>query len=218
MISENTLSLETGIYGGSISVLKNGVELAGWIGEASQTQSNKFLEAINLTIRNSGLNLFEIKKIVVSNGPGSYTGLRIGHSIAKGLKMACGASIEGVSAMEALLKSARPITITALPFGKNEVCFAKTEGNLSSENRFGSEFLEYENLTRFANYLKTLPPSKLLLPYKLHLKLLGYKDYPAENLEIVFCNENLARIIAMASRSSDINKNAGIFYLRSINK
>jgi tRNA threonylcarbamoyladenosine biosynthesis protein TsaB len=50
----------------------------------------------------------DIGKIVVTVGPGSFTGLRVGLAFAKGLHLATGAPLAGIGALEALAASADP--------------------------------------------------------------------------------------------------------------
>lgn len=50
----------------------------------------------------SGINLAELKAVAVSAGPGSYTGLRIGVSLAKGLCMALNVPLISVDTLDVL--------------------------------------------------------------------------------------------------------------------
>ena len=49
--------------------------------------SEKLLELVDQTLKSAALNIREVGSIAVSVGPGSFTGLRIGLSAAKGLAM-----------------------------------------------------------------------------------------------------------------------------------
>jgi len=50
----------------------------------------------------------ELDKIVVTVGPGSFTGLRVGLAFAKGLHLATGAPLAGIGTLAALAASAGP--------------------------------------------------------------------------------------------------------------
>lgn len=64
----------------------------------------------------SGFKPHDIFAIAVSCGPGSFTGLRIGYSFAKGLALACGAAIYAVDGLLAAAWCLRGL----LPGGENE--------------------------------------------------------------------------------------------------
>src|SRR3972149_9009718 len=79
------LNLETATTVCSVSLAKDGVLLA------FKEQNGDYSHAENLTlfiedvVKQAGIKLQNIDAIAVSKGPGSYTGLRIGVSTAKGL-------------------------------------------------------------------------------------------------------------------------------------
>jgi tRNA threonylcarbamoyladenosine biosynthesis protein TsaB len=54
----------------------------------------------------AGADFAEIEKFVVTIGPGSFTGLRVGLAFARGLQLATGAPLAGVGTLEALAASA----------------------------------------------------------------------------------------------------------------
>jgi tRNA threonylcarbamoyladenosine biosynthesis protein TsaB len=64
--------------------------------------SRRVLKAIEYLLDEAGVGWSDIEGIGVSLGPGSFTGLRIGMAIAKGLAMATGVSLHGVSTLDTL--------------------------------------------------------------------------------------------------------------------
>ena len=62
-------------------------------------QLTLFIEEV---IKSANLTLKEIKAIAISKGPGSYTGLRIGTSTAKGLCYALGIPLISISTLKAM--------------------------------------------------------------------------------------------------------------------
>ncbi len=54
----------------------------------------------------TGLPFADVRRIAVSVGPGSFTGLRVGVAFAKGLRFASGAELVGIGTLEALAASA----------------------------------------------------------------------------------------------------------------
>ena len=80
------LSIESGTNTCSVA-LSNGEKLIDCIESHDQEynhakQLTQFIEAI---LKNTGTDTGQLEAIAVSKGPGSYTGLRIGVSVAKGM-------------------------------------------------------------------------------------------------------------------------------------
>ena len=55
----------------------------------------------------AGADFAEVRKIVVTIGPGSFTGMRVGLAFARGLQLATGAPLAGVGTLQALAASAK---------------------------------------------------------------------------------------------------------------
>ena len=206
-----TLALETGIYGGSICLFKNGQEITGWISESEQTKSDEFLESIKKLLYDTQVNISEVNKIVISEGPGSYTGLRIGFSIAKGLKMALGIEIQGVSLLDEIAKGMRPITTAALPFGKSEICWKKVENKIDSNSKPQNP-INFSHQKDFVNNINLSGLNNLILPRKLYNELLKYADLHNDKLNIFYCDQNFARIIGMTNQNFIYDKRVKIIY------
>jgi len=66
----------------------------------------------------------DIRTIVVSTGPGSYTGIRVGLATVLGLRAALGTNCFGLTSLEALsLLGPRGEPVTAIvPMGRNLLC------------------------------------------------------------------------------------------------
>ncbi len=60
------------------------------------------MPALNFLLTATAINIHDMKAIVVAMGPGSFTGLRVGISLAKGLCHALDVPIIGISSLEAL--------------------------------------------------------------------------------------------------------------------
>lgn len=61
------------------------------------------------------LSLREIDLFAVANGPGSFTGIRVGVAAAQGLATAFGRPVKAVSTFEAMVEEARPEGSRAVP-------------------------------------------------------------------------------------------------------
>ena len=96
------LAIETATAVCSIAVVENGVVLGERSFEERQMHSEKIIALIDQSLRASSLTMKEIEGLAISIGPGSFTGLRIGLSTAKGIGCALGIPLAAVSTLEAL--------------------------------------------------------------------------------------------------------------------
>lgn len=64
------------------------------------------LEDVDALLRQAGTHTRELQGLAVGTGPGSFTGVRIGLSTARGLALALGLPVAGVSTLDALAAGA----------------------------------------------------------------------------------------------------------------
>jgi tRNA threonylcarbamoyl adenosine modification protein YeaZ len=60
------------------------------------------LEDVDALLRQAGTHTRELEALAVGVGPGSFTGVRIGLSTARGLALALGVPVAGISTLDAL--------------------------------------------------------------------------------------------------------------------
>lgn len=101
------LSIETATEVCSVALLLDGNVLAIRETAGSNEHSAQLTLFIEEVMREAGKLLREIDAVAVSMGPGSYTGLRIGVSTAKGLCFSLDKPMIAVSTLNAMALSAR---------------------------------------------------------------------------------------------------------------
>ena len=80
------LNIETTTKNCSVAISKNGIMMVCKdIAESGYSHAEKLHLFIEDCIKEAGITIQDLNAIAVSKGPGSYTGLRIGVSAAKGL-------------------------------------------------------------------------------------------------------------------------------------
>jgi tRNA threonylcarbamoyladenosine biosynthesis protein TsaB len=82
----------------------------------------ELMPAIDRMLREAALELRALRTILVVNGPGSFTGIRVGLSTAKGLAHAAGVSIVAISRLAVLagLGETQQDSLAVLDAGRNE--------------------------------------------------------------------------------------------------
>ena len=86
--------------------LSDGDYLAETLWQAGRTQTTTVLPEIDHLLGLAGIAPAELTAIAVATGPGTFNGLRVGLSVAKGLVLASGARLLGVPTLD----------VAALPF------------------------------------------------------------------------------------------------------
>ncbi len=97
------LCLSTAEQGCSLAIVDGHSLVCEEFWEAGQTHSTRLLKMIEYMIeKRAGIMLSEIDAFAAAKGPGSFTGLRIGISVIKGLAYAMGKPALGVSSLDGI--------------------------------------------------------------------------------------------------------------------
>lgn len=99
------LGIDTGGPRADLAVVAGGRVLA----EASHSVAShgaELPEAVGALLGRAGLSTGGLKAIAIGIGPGSFTGLRVGLSYAKGLKLATGCALLGIPSLDSLALAA----------------------------------------------------------------------------------------------------------------
>lgn len=100
------LGIETANTPLSVAVVKDGKVVAEMIQNIKLTHSAGAMPAIEEILARVGIKPNELDAIVVSEGPGSYTGVRIGVTLAKTLAWTLQKPLVGISSLKALAANA----------------------------------------------------------------------------------------------------------------
>jgi tRNA threonylcarbamoyladenosine biosynthesis protein TsaB len=96
------LAVDTSTPVGSIALTEGALLKAQHILNISATHNQRLLPGIDRILEDTGWTLDDLDALAVSLGPGSFTGLRIGLSVIKGLAWARGKPMAGVPTLDAL--------------------------------------------------------------------------------------------------------------------
>ncbi len=100
------LHIDTAVQASSICITSGNEVLATKINLAPRDAASWLHVAINDTLKEKGLHVGDINAVAISAGPGSYTGLRVGMSAAKGLCYALDIPLITINTLEMMARSA----------------------------------------------------------------------------------------------------------------
>ena len=202
------LAIEAAVRGGSIALIGNNREIAAWHGKEDISRAEDLLSDISDMFDRTQTEKHEIGLIAVSNGPGSYTGIRIGLATALGLARALNIVCVGGPLLPAIaeLHSSGRNCVVVIPIGRNELCWQAFD---ASSDRHSSAPALTGSVNDLLEYFRDLPEHDL---YVQHDAFEVITSDPA--FDDFDCRAyNIGRYLAVAigltarSRDSDLNPN-----------
>ena len=200
-----TLSIETSVGSGSLSIFRGEKELDSQKGKGVGSRAESLIREVSLILKENNLKKSEIDTIVVSFGFGSSTGRRIGLSFAKGLARSIPCEVQTVSLTKSLCLAfeGKGLVRVFIPNGKRGVCFQDFEKINEGQTLERSEpkickfedFLEiyengFENLIfeqslfeRFSGYISSKKKNILVLvkPLSFYVGKYSFKTDASDN-------------------------------------
>lgn len=98
------LTIDTSTMISEVTILEDKEIICDFSMNQEKTHSESLVPLIDKALKSQGLKLSDIDVIGIALGPGSFTGLRIGLTVAKTLSQFSNAKIIGISTLEALAK------------------------------------------------------------------------------------------------------------------
>ena len=192
------LSIETASKNCSVSISHEGETLfVQELATENFSHAEKLHVFINEILLKAKLNFQDLKAIAVSQGPGSYTGLRIGVSSAKGLCYALNLPLIAIDTLETLARNlkieegiivpmidARRMEIYTSFFDKNFIKIKETEALIIDENSFSEieekMYLVGDGAVKLKNVLtsdKFIYHDEILYPSAKEMSQLAFDKY-----------------------------------------
>ncbi|SFB55710.1 tRNA (adenosine(37)-N6)-threonylcarbamoyltransferase complex dimerization subunit type 1 TsaB [Algoriphagus aquimarinus] len=147
------LSLETSTTICSISLHQNGVLIGEKSLDVPGAHSEKLMGMIESLLDECQFTIKQVNAVAVSEGPGSYTGLRIGVSVAKGLAFAGDIPLIAISTLKALSYGAKSqvedfgLIVAMLDARRMEVYREVFDEDLVSVRKLDSEIIDEESFS-----------------------------------------------------------------------
>ncbi|MBW1654071.1 tRNA (adenosine(37)-N6)-threonylcarbamoyltransferase complex dimerization subunit type 1 TsaB [Flavobacterium quisquiliarum] len=151
------LNIETATKNCSVSVAKDGQTIVcSELAEEGYSHAEKLHVFIEEVIAKAGISVQELNAIAVSQGPGSYTGLRIGVSAAKGLCYALNIPLIGVDTLQTLASQAGVIDGKIVPMldaRRMEVYSEVFNADLTVERAIKAEIIDENSFHEYTDKL-----------------------------------------------------------------
>jgi len=116
------LAVDTCLDACSVAVLKDGAILAARSEPMTRGHQERLALMARETMAEAGVSFGDLTRVAATVGPGSFTGLRVGLSFAKGLAQALGVPLAGVGTLPALAGD-RPGLVCAAVDGRRGQIF-----------------------------------------------------------------------------------------------
>jgi len=203
------LAIDTSTDTASIALVQDGEVLAELTWRCGQNHTIELLPRLAHLLNQARLNLQSTSCVIVARGPGSFNGLRVGISTAKGLAFSLGIPIVGISTLEVaayqhaetglpicpIFNAGRGEIATAIYQNKhNKWCQLTTEhittvdtlcSQITTKTIFCGEFIPFiaPQLTRQLKQRAIIPPSAALFRRASFLAELGQQRLKAGNYD-----------------------------------
>ena len=196
------LAIESAIGGGSLALMVNGRRVASWHGDDGPARSEELLLRISQMMEGSSISRDELSKIAVSNGPGSYTGIRIGIATAAGLAASLNRPCVGISLLNSIARNVpmKADLVAIVPVGRQNYCwqhFLRTGVNLTPGQ------VTSGSLEAFAAEVENLKVPQIVAHSAAYQALIATNLVAAQSAELIDVGRELAAVIAIDSHTID---------------
>lgn len=94
------VAIDTSTDIASLALVRDGLLLAELTWRSGQNHTTQLLPNLNYLLKLVGVDTQSLKAVVVAKGPGSFNGLRVGISAAKGLAFSLNIPVAGIGSLE----------------------------------------------------------------------------------------------------------------------
>lgn len=134
------LAIDTSTEQAGLALLEDSNVRAEWSWTASGNHSRHLDRLLRSLFDTERIQPRELQALVVATGPGSFSGLRVGVSFAKGLALALGIPLIGVGTLDAIGFAGCFLSedvLATLPAGRDQLYVGRYEGRQEHFGRIG---------------------------------------------------------------------------------
>jgi len=202
MSGQVTLAIESAISGGSLALARDRLIIAEWEGSEGDLRSEELLSRVSETMASAGVLIHDLAQIAVSNGPGSYTGIRVGIATAIGLAASRGIPCRGISVMTSVARRAvqEDDRAVAVPLGRGNYCWRVFSGP-GADLRCGEIFVG--SIIELGEFAAASPNTPVMAHDEAFQSISGVAGSVEPSSNILNIGRNLAKIIAQEPEAMD---------------
>lgn len=206
------LAIEAAIRGGSVSLLEGEREIVSSQGVTDVSRAEDLIINILGLFKTSGVDKKSVDIIAVSNGPGSFTGIRIGLATTLGLTNSLNIPCFGVSLLAAVANAnTRENGIAVvLPIGRKDICWQTFKFELGFA--IPSAPPRSESLNVFLTSVDQTSGQDFLVQQDLFDSLESDGTLPARAFPI---ESNLAYIVGLAALNRQFTSDLNPLYVQN---
>lgn len=138
------LAIDTSTETASLALAQDETVLAEFTWRTGQNHTTQLSPNIDYLFKMTGTAAKDLTAVIAAKGPGSFNGLRVGISVAKGLAFGLGIPLIGINSLEA---AAFQYAVAGLPVcavfnaGRNEIAVAKYRKSESNWQQLAAEYI-----------------------------------------------------------------------------
>ena len=209
--NQRVLAIDT--FGLILSVaVSNGNEIYYSETDAKMRQSELVMDCIDNLMKKASLKPSDLEGVICMGGPGSFTGLRIGYSIAKGLALSLSIPFAPVPTLDCLAFSPAPsysLLCTLIEARKNSYFYAFfRDGIRVTPDKEADSGQILEEIRHFNEEVTLTGPGSAIFYDSLQPEL-------RENIILDFKNKGYAKEIIVIAQNTNILHNDNNAYLYS---
>ncbi|MDY6844622.1 MAG: tRNA (adenosine(37)-N6)-threonylcarbamoyltransferase complex dimerization subunit type 1 TsaB [Thermodesulfobacteriota bacterium] len=215
------MGIDTSTKHRSIALIESGNLVFEYDDYVAKNHSSSLVPSLQRLFEESDIDLSHVETIAVTIGPGMFTSLRVGVATAKGLSLAIGRSVMGISTLDAIAWN--------VPFSQYPVC---TLMDARKHEVFAALYRYTDNNFVKVERERVIKPEVLLEDMKEKTVFIGdgaekYKDlivaWLGENAQFVPCHLNRPRAshvaflayVSLAEGLTSYHADSCLMYLRA---
>ena len=190
----NTLAFDTCCGRFTIALFNDEELVQHYLEHSHNQQSKDLISKIKELLAQSKLSVTDIDNIIITLGPGSFTGVRIGIAAAQGMALINNTKLVGISTMEALAYMRGGDVITVLEAGRGQYYAQLFHNSISKSDIWLADCNEISKLGKNYKIIGTFNEENILPDARFFIKALKMNIDATKELMPIYIRDPDAKI------------------------